>query len=141
MKRHPGCGRRKAAAISCAVILSLVFAGPLACRRARSGDDGGFSVIEQIRPQPVRIGPAEIDIRVADASGKPLNGATVTVEADMSHPGMSPVFAKAREQNPGTYLATVNLTMGGDWVVLTHIKLPGGKRIERQMSVRGVRSH
>jgi hypothetical protein len=28
--------------------------------------------------------------------------------------------------------------MGGDWVLLFHIKLANGKEIERQMDVRGV---
>ncbi len=30
--------------------------------------------------------------------------------------------------------------MGGDWVVLTHVELPGGKKLERQMDLRGVAS-
>jgi hypothetical protein len=29
--------------------------------------------------------------------------------------------------------------MAGDWVVLLHIALPGGKKLERQIDVKGVR--
>jgi hypothetical protein len=60
------------------------------------------------------------------------------VEADMSHPGMSPVFAEAKETAPGSYRTTVDFNMGGDWVVLLHIKLADGRKIERQVDVKGV---
>ncbi len=63
------------------------------------------------------------------------------VEADMSHPGMSPVFAQASELTPGSYRASVNFNMGGDWILLLHIKLADGRKIERQLDVRGVRSN
>jgi hypothetical protein len=139
MNMYPARGRRKAAAVSCTALLSFVIAGPFACRSPRPGDDGGVSVLQQIQPQPVRIGAAKIDIRVANSSGQLVKGATITVEADMSHPGMSPVFAKASEQRSGNYVASLNFNMAGDWVVLTHIQLPGGRKIERQMDVRGVR--
>jgi YtkA-like len=63
------------------------------------------------------------------------------VEVDMSHPGMSPVFAEATETAPGSYRANIDFSMGGDWVVLLHIKLADGRKIERQVDVRGVRSN
>ena len=31
--------------------------------------------------------------------------------------------------------------MGGDWVVLLHIRLADGRKIERQMDVKGVESN
>jgi len=62
-------------------------------------------------------------------------------EADMSHPGMSPVFAQASESNPGDYRTNLNFNMGGDWIVLLHIRLADGRKIERQVDVRGVRSN
>ena len=60
------------------------------------------------------------------------------VEADMSHPGMAPVFGEVEETAPGNYLAHVRFTMAGDWVLLLRIKLPDGRKIERQVDVRGV---
>jgi len=59
----------------------------------------------------------------------------------MSHPGMSPVFAQANEIAPGNYSAPINFNMGGDWVVLLHIKLADGRKIERQVDVKGVQSN
>jgi len=57
----------------------------------------------------------------------------------MSHAGMSPLFAEAKEANPGRYVAYLEFPMAGDWVILLHVMLPGGKRLERQIDVRGVR--
>jgi hypothetical protein len=59
----------------------------------------------------------------------------------MSHPGMSPVFATAAETAPGTYTAQIDFNMAGDWVVLSHILLPDGRKIERQIDVNGVESN
>jgi hypothetical protein len=76
---------------------------------------------------------------LSDAAGKPISNAQVALEADMSHPGMQPRFAKATEWEPGRYRARLEFPMAGDWVILLHITLPGGKRVERQFDVRGVR--
>ena len=57
----------------------------------------------------------------------------------MSHPGMSPVFGEAKEVAPGQYQAQVTFAMAGDWVILLHVTLPDGKKLERQFEVRGVR--
>ncbi len=59
----------------------------------------------------------------------------------MTHPGMAPVFADAIEVSPGSYKATMNFTMGGDWVVLFHIMMSNGRRVEQQMDVKGVASN
>ncbi len=68
-----------------------------------------------------------------------MNGAQITVEADMSHPGMSPVFAQANEVQPARYESNINFGMAGDWVLVLHIKLPDGEKLERQIDVRDVR--
>jgi YtkA-like len=65
----------------------------------------------------------------------------IEVEADMSHPGMGPVFGKAEETTPGNYRAHIVFNMAGDWVVVLRIKLPEGRKIERQTDVRGVQSN
>ncbi len=59
----------------------------------------------------------------------------------MSHPGMGPVFAEAQELQDGRYQARLNFEMAGDWVVLLHIKLPGGQTLERHVEVKGVRAN
>jgi hypothetical protein len=75
---------------------------------------------------------------VTDGLGEPLAGVHIQVEGDMAHPGMAPVFSDAQETAPGTYTARLNFNMPGDWVVLLHIRLADGTKVERQIEVRGV---
>jgi hypothetical protein len=97
------------------------------------------TVEHAISPEPPTVGPATITVKLADAAAKPVSGAQVTLEAEMSHAGMAPVFQKALETGPGQYQAHLTFAMAGDWVILLHVQLPGGKTLERQFNVRGVR--
>lgn len=98
-------------------------------------------VEHEISPRPPRVGPAVFHIRMTDAaSSKPLGGARARLEGNMTHAGMTPVFAEAKEFEPGRYRATLELTMAGDWVVTVHAALPDGRRLERQFDVKGVRA-
>jgi len=80
-----------------------------------------------------------VTLKLADGAGKTITRAHIAIEADMSHPGMSPLFAEAKETEPGRYQARLDFQMAGDWVILLHVTLPGGKKLERQIDVRGVR--
>ena len=143
MRKCYADGRRTAAFRYLGQILIAVCMATVAtagCRRL-DGTANDISVQESISPQPLRIGPATIAIQLADASGRPLAHAKISLEGDMSHPGMSPTFATATEIAPGVYSAQLNINMGGDWVILSHILLPDGRKMERQMDVRGVESN
>jgi hypothetical protein len=52
---------------------------------------------------------------------------------------MNPGFAEAKEAEAGRYKAPLEFQMAGDWVILLHVTLPGGEKLERQIDVRGVR--
>ena len=95
-------------------------------------------VAHQVLPQLPRVGQVEIRLRVTDASRKPLTGAEIKLEGNMSHAGMSPVFADTKEVAPGDYRANMNLSMAGDWVVLVHLTLRDGSKLERQFEIKGV---
>jgi hypothetical protein len=56
----------------------------------------------------------------------------------MSHPGMRPSFATARPEPPDRWVAEVELTMGGDWVVLVEATLEDGGTIRRTLPLPGV---
>jgi hypothetical protein len=99
------------------------------------------AIEHEIAPNPPRIGPAVLNFRLADAASKAIIGAHVEVEADMSHPGMAPVFADAKEVEPGRYRSHLTFAMAGDWVILLHITVPGGQKVERQIEIRGVRAN
>ena len=91
-----------------------------------------------ISSQPVRVGPIVLSVKLRDGAGKPVAGAHVGLEADMSHPGMAPVFGEAREVAPGQYQGALEFGMPGDWVVLIHARLPDGRTLERDVNVPGV---
>ena len=89
--------------------------------------------------RPVRVGAVTVDFTLADAAAKPVVAAQLTTEADMTHAGMSPVFGRVEEKQPGRYESTLKLEMAGDWVILLHGTLPTGERLERQFELRDVR--
>jgi hypothetical protein len=80
-----------------------------------------------------------VSFKLADAAARPVTGARIAIEADMSHAGMVPQFAEAKEAEPGRYQAHLRFEMAGDWVILLHVTLSGGKKLERQIDVKGVR--
>jgi len=136
-------GRRRAASPRLCAWLMLAGVAMLVaigCRRTAQ-DESGISIDASISPQPVRAGAEIVSFRLINASHQPVAGARVKLEGDMDHPGMAPVFSDAVEVSPGKYQAPLNFTMGGDWVVLFHITLSDGRRVERQIGVKGVESN
>jgi hypothetical protein len=115
---------------------AIVFGG--ACSRRVEPPDS-VAIGHEISPEPPRVGVTTVTLKLADRTSKPIAGARIVVEADMSHAGMSPRFADAKEAEAGRYQAQVEFQMAGDWVILLHITLPDGKKLERQFDVRGVR--
>jgi hypothetical protein len=107
------------------------------CRKT-AGPESGLVMRHEIAPQPPRVGPATITISLFDAAGKPITGARVRLEGNMSHPGMVPVFGDAREIEAGRYQASIEFTMGGDWIVSVRGALPDGQKLEREFEVKGV---
>jgi hypothetical protein len=122
-----------------ALIASLVMTLVLAACNQRAESPVALTVEHEITPQPVRVGSAVLKLKLSDAGLQPVTGASIAVEGNMSHPGRSPVFAAAKETEPGRYQANLELTMAGDWTILTRITLAGGEKLERQLDLKGVR--
>jgi hypothetical protein len=119
----------------CACATTLLFTN---CSRPAI-PSSAVTIEHEISPEPARIGPVVITFRLADSFVKAVTGAHITLEGDMSHAGMAPVFGEAKEIAPGLYQARLTLEMAGDWVILLHVVLPGGQKLERQIDVMGVR--
>jgi len=81
-----------------------------------------------ISPEPPQVGPATVLLKLADPAAKPISGVRI-----------APVFEEASETEPGQYQAHLKFAMPGDWVILLHVRLPGGQRLERQFNVGSVR--
>lgn len=111
-----------------------------ACRKPLAPSPA-VDIEREIVPWPAQVGPATVTLKLFDAGRKAVTGARVNLEGDMAHPGMRPEFAETREIVPGRYQGRLDFTMAGDWVILVHITLPGGKIVERQLDVKGVRAN
>lgn len=99
-----------------------------------------FTLAYEVSPLPARVGDVTITVRMTDASGKPIAGARISLEGNMSHPGMAPVLSEAREIAPGRYQSIMKLSMAGDWYVLVHVTLPDGRELDQQIEIKGVTS-
>jgi hypothetical protein len=136
IRRNHFQGRQVATLVFLTAIASAVLVA--GCHRG-STSDSSLPIQTKIGPQPVRVGGSTVTLTgVTDGLGEPLAGVHIQIEGDMAHPGMAPVFAEARETAPGVYVAQINFNMPGDWVLLEHIRLANGRKIERQVDVRGV---
>jgi hypothetical protein len=69
---------------------------------------------------------------------KPLAGARISLEGNMTHAGMSPTFGEAKETSPGTYTGTIDLNMRGDWVVTVHVVMADNLKLDQEINVRNL---
>ena len=123
---------RRSSLVTVCVSLAFLYA----C--GRQGALLDFNLTHEVSPQPPRVGQTTITIRLTDLSAKPITGAHITVEGNMSHAGMAPVSAQAAEFEPGGYRAIIDLSMAGDWVMIAHATLPDGRKVSQQFQINGV---
>ena len=129
--------RRFGLAVLVALLLaSLQSAG--CARSARATSD--VALVYDSDPKPPRVGPNTFTIGLSGKNDQRLAGARISLEGDMSHPGMSPVFGEAREIAPGQYRGTLDLNMLGDWTVVFHITLANGQSFDRQVQIPHIRA-
>ncbi len=106
-----------------------------------SGDNHSDVQVDwEITPSPPSVGQATLEITLRDSTNELLTNADVNIEGNMSHPGMQPVIAEAKEVEPGVYSAPIEFSMGGDWFFIVESTLPDNRVIERQIDVPGVSS-
>ena len=137
----PRCGStgRRSAPIRSLPVVLLLAPGLLlgACGRA-ARHAPPLDVTWSLAPTPPLVGPSTLTVTLRTPGGAPVSGATVRLEADMSHAGMAPVFADAAERGQGVYEVPFSFTMRGDWVLLVSVALPDGARLERRIDVANV---
>jgi len=75
-------------------------------------------------PYPLRPGRATFVIEVRDASGEPVDNATVSYDLNMTTMNMGTQQGSATSQGKGRYKATGNLSMRGPWRVRTKVIMP-----------------
>jgi hypothetical protein len=108
-----------------------------ACGRPAPARDLKFE--STFAPMPVSVGTTRFQLRVFDAAGRPVRGARLQVQAQMSHPGMAPLVVTAAERGEGLYEAELQFSMGGDWILVVEGFLPNGDRVHHRIDVPDVR--
>jgi len=134
--RHLRHGWRSGLVVALGLVLLTGAAG---CRRTADASSD-LVITHEINPSPPIVGSSTVALRIADVAGKPVAGAKVSVEGNMSHPGMQPVFSNAKETEPGRYVAPLELTMAGDWILSVSVTLPDGRTVGEEIDVRGVKA-
>ena len=92
-----------------------------------------------VTPDPPSVGLSTLTLTLKDKTGAAIDGATVSIKGDMTHPGMTPVLATIRQSSGGVYSTPFEWTMGGDWVVSVDVKLADGRSFSElfNFSVKG----
>ena len=119
---------RKLVLIHVLVVLSVLLA---ACGSGSAAtpapQDSGKPVNIKVdtSPNPAAMGDIELILNITDASGKPIEGATVDVTAihtDMTGMDMGGV---ATEQGAGKYAINANFSMSGNWKLKVYVRKEG----------------
>lgn len=121
------------------VALIVLLAATAGCQRAsqQAAADQAPEIAAAlaIDPDPAVVGPASLRVMLTDASGAPVEGASVSLQGDMSHAGMAPVLAEASGGANGVYEALWMWTMAGDWFVTVTATLPDGRTLVRRFDL------
>ncbi len=88
---------------------------------------------------PVVDEEAHAEITLRNRTGQPVRGATLRVEAHMSHPGMAPVIEGAREESDGVYTVRLRLTMAGEWILFVRGTRADNRPIDHRAGATTVR--
>ncbi|MFN2275279.1 MAG: FixH family protein [Anaerolineales bacterium] len=123
--------------INCVLVTLLLPLAASGCARQSAAVDQAENVeiSYTLDPTAARIGSAILVIKLTDEGGKPVEGAKLTFRGDMTHAGMSPVIADFREVNPGEYLAEIEWTMAGAWILTIKGDLADGRYFQRQIDL------
>lgn len=100
-----------------------------------SVDSGSETVSLTTDPNPLHIGPATFIIDVKDKNGKPVDGATVSFDINMTAMNMGTQQGNASPQGNGRYAAYGRMSMRGPWKVSTKITMPDGSTVNKDFTV------
>ena len=82
------------------------------------------------------VGENAIRVRVRDAAGAPVAGASVRFSYTMDMPGMTIEEAPTRELGDGVYEGAARFSMGGPWSLVVEIARPGKPPVREKFTLR-----
>ncbi|MDT0617458.1 efflux RND transporter periplasmic adaptor subunit [Salinisphaera sp. P385] len=101
---------------------------PMNMADATTYESGPFRVTVDINPEAPQVGDNQFMVKVADAQGNPITGASIKAYGEMPAMGaMASMRAPADldEVEPGLYAGPLNLEMRGEWPLSLYIQKDG----------------
>lgn len=101
---------------------------PMNMADATTYESGPFRVTVDINPEAPQVGDNQFMVKVADAQGSPITGASIKAYGEMPAMGaMASMRAPADldEVEPGLYAGPLNLEMRGEWPLSLYIQKNG----------------
>jgi hypothetical protein len=121
--------------ICCLAALAAFLVGLTGCGRMQQSTpvaNDGLTITMITEPAAPVMGDGVVVLTVKDAAGRPVEGAKIEIEGNMSHAGMKPSFGKAEGGLAGVYRVPIQWTMAGDWYVDVKLTLADGKMATRR---------
>jgi hypothetical protein len=111
---------------------------PAGCGRIQQtipAPQDGYTMTMIAQPSQPGVGDGILLVTLSDPAGKPVTGAGLQIEGNMSHAGMKPSFGHVTGEDAGQYTAAIEWTMGGDWFVDIKATLTDGRVIARRFPI------
>ncbi len=120
-----------------AFLVLMILMSSIGCTRRNSLRDEAAEIHAEfvVVPSTPQVGAAEVSVLLSDSDGGPIQDAVVELKGDMTHPGMTPVLAEAVELADGLYVASMEWSMAGDWILTLQGQLPDGRTLVRQYAI------
>lgn len=135
MERGPRPDRRRTVRLRLrAFLLSLLIILP--CVGCRSGTVAATDIVVTLRPPADSLvvdHEARLEFTVAEAGGRLLPGASLRLEANMTHPGMAPIVEPVVDEGGGRYTVALRFTMAGEWVLSVKGALSDRRRLDKRL--------
>ena len=121
-----------------AVVLIIVLAACAAQPAAPETTSPGISVT--LIPNPAGAEGDTVTVQLSAANGQPITGAQVTIEGNMTHPGMVPVVSDPVGDDVdgaagGSYTVPFQFSMLGDWILTVSATLADGSTASQDIPV------
>lgn len=101
---------------------------PMDMANATTYESGPFRVTVNINPEAPQVGDNQFMVKVADAQGEPVTGASIKAYGEMPAMGAMASMRKPAdldEVEPGLYAGPLNLEMRGEWPLSLYIQKDG----------------
>jgi hypothetical protein len=110
--------------------------GLIGCGACRTPDSRATDIVTAlyVTGEPVVVDRDSVfEFLLADAAGRKMPGASLSVEGHMTHPGMAPIAVPAVDEGDGKYRVTLRFTMAGEWVLTLKGMLPDRRVLDQRL--------